>query len=85
MYSARASNTRCFCPHVLVLDEATSHLDLRHESRVNAAIHDLAVTRVVVAHRAETIASAARVIELKNGRIVFDGSADAYFLQAARA
>ena len=72
-------------PRVLVLDEATSHLDLRHESRVNAAIHDLAVTRVVVAHRAETIASAARVIELKNGRIVFDGSADAYFLQAARA
>ena len=72
-------------PRVLVLDEATSHLDLRHESQVNAAIHDLAVTRVVVAHRAETIASAARVIELKNGRIVFDGTADAYFLQAARA
>jgi len=51
-------------PRILVLDEATSHLDLAHEAKVNAAIRDLKLTRIIVAHRPETIASADRVVAL---------------------
>lgn len=51
-------------PKILVLDEATSHLDVFNERRVNQAIAGLKLTRIVVAHRPETIASAGRVISL---------------------
>lgn len=51
-------------PKILVLDEATSHLDVFNERRVNQAIAGLKLTRIVVAHRPETIASAGRVIAL---------------------
>ncbi len=51
-------------PHILVLDEATSHLDIAREKHVNHAIRDLNLTRIIVAHRPETIASADRVIDL---------------------
>jgi ATP-binding cassette, subfamily B, bacterial CvaB/MchF/RaxB len=51
-------------PRILLLDEATSHLDPTCEARVNAAISAMRITRIIVAHRAETIASADRVIQL---------------------
>lgn len=51
-------------PKILFLDEATSHLDTATEQAVNAAIRQLNITRVVIAHRPETIASVERVIEL---------------------
>ena len=51
-------------PQLLVLDEATSHLDADCERRVNRAVRALGITRLIVAHRAETIASADRVIVL---------------------
>lgn len=51
-------------PKILFLDEATSHLDLAREQQVNQAIAQLKLTRVIVAHRPETIASADRVIVL---------------------
>ena len=44
-------------PAILFLDEATSHLDISCEKRVNQAIRQLNITRVIVAHRPETIAS----------------------------
>lgn len=56
-------------PRILVLDEATSHLDVANERRVNDAIKSLALTRIIVAHRPETIAMADRVVEVANGRI----------------
>jgi ATP-binding cassette subfamily B protein RaxB len=59
-------------PKILVLDEATSHLDLQREQQVNAAVNTLRMTRLIVAHRPETIASAERVVMLNNGRIVLD-------------
>ncbi len=59
-------------PKILVLDEATSHLDLDNERKVNAAIRGLALTRITIAHRPETIASAERVVMLDGGRIVRD-------------
>ena len=55
-------------PKILVLDEATSHLDTHRERSVNEAVKRLKVTRVIIAHRPETIAIAERVIELKQGR-----------------
>lgn len=51
-------------PRILILDEATSHLDLSNESAINGALRNLDVTRIVVAHRPETVAAADRVIDL---------------------
>jgi ATP-binding cassette subfamily B protein RaxB len=59
-------------PQVLLLDEATSALDVDHERLVNQAIRKLELTRIIVAHRPETIASAARVIVLHDGRVSQD-------------
>jgi ATP-binding cassette, subfamily B, bacterial CvaB/MchF/RaxB len=61
-------------PKILFLDEATSHLDLACERAVNAAIQSLNITRVIVAHRPETISSAERVIAIEGGRITSDGA-----------
>ena len=61
-------------PRVLVLDEATSHLDLRNERSVNEAVRAMALTRVVVAHRPETIAVADRVVALAGGRVASDSA-----------
>ena len=68
-------------PQVLVLDEATSHLDIKREAEVNASIAGLNITRIVIAHRPETIGAAQRVIEMYRGRVVYDGPPDGYFAQ----
>jgi ATP-binding cassette, subfamily B, bacterial CvaB/MchF/RaxB len=57
-------------PRILFLDEATSHLDVGRERIVNDAVRKLTLTRIVVAHRPQTIASADRVLILEGGRIV---------------
>ncbi|MCD9027612.1 peptidase domain-containing ABC transporter [Luteimonas sp. BDR2-5] len=57
-------------PAILLLDEATSHLDVARERAINAAIASLPITRIVIAHRPETIRSADRVIALRDGRPV---------------
>ena len=59
-------------PKLLMLDEATSHLDVWNEKAVNAAIQKIQLTRVIVAHRPETIAMAERVVVLHQGRMVQD-------------
>jgi len=59
-------------PRILLLDEATSSLDVERERVVNQAVRQLALTRVIVAHRPETIASASRVIALADGRVAQD-------------
>ncbi|HET9023708.1 MAG TPA: peptidase domain-containing ABC transporter, partial [Burkholderiaceae bacterium] len=56
-------------PAVLFLDEATSHLDLRREGLINDSVRTLRFTRVLVAHRPQTIASADRVVVLDGGAI----------------
>lgn len=56
-------------PKFLLLDEATSHLDILNEQKVNAAIRDLKITRIIIAHRPETIISADRIFTLQNGGI----------------
>ena len=59
-------------PRLLILDEATSHLDLGSEQLVNAAIRQIALTRIIVAHRPETIAMAQRVVVLQQGKVIRD-------------
>ncbi|WP_313280319.1 peptidase domain-containing ABC transporter [Delftia tsuruhatensis] len=59
-------------PRILFLDEATSHLDVDAERQVNAAIQTLDITRIMIAHRPETIACADRIIELCQGRVIND-------------
>jgi ATP-binding cassette, subfamily B, bacterial CvaB/MchF/RaxB len=51
-------------PVALILDEATSHLDVAREKAVNQAVACFELTRIVIAHRPETIAMAERVIDL---------------------
>jgi ATP-binding cassette subfamily B protein RaxB len=52
-------------PSLLLLDEATSHLDADNEKAVSAAIRATRITRIIVAHRAETISSTDRIISLE--------------------
>ena len=49
-------------PKILFMDEATSHLDTALENDINNAIKQMQITRVIIAHRKETIASADREI-----------------------
>lgn len=55
-------------PSILFMDEATSHLDLKNESVINQSISGLSITRIIVAHRPSTIASADRIIDLSQLR-----------------
>ncbi|WP_254784523.1 peptidase domain-containing ABC transporter [Sphingomonas sp. OK281] len=56
-------------PRILVMDEGTAHLDIAHERAVNAAIGAMGITRIIIAHRQETIAAADRVLTLTSGRL----------------
>lgn len=49
-------------PKILLMDEATSHLNVEKEQEINEMIKSLNITRIMIAHRPETIASADRVI-----------------------
>ena len=56
-------------PKILLLDEATSHLDAENEATVLSSIEGLGITRIVIAHRKDTIHAADRVIRLdRKGR-----------------
>ena len=54
-------------PEVLFLDEASSHLDVINEAKINQNLKSLSITRIIVAHRPETIAMADEVYLLQNG------------------
>jgi ATP-binding cassette, subfamily B, bacterial len=65
-------------PRILILDEATSALDYESEKLVQAAIDYLAQgrTTITIAHRLSTIRSADRIVVLKEGQLVAEGSWD---------
>lgn len=65
-------------PKIMALDEATSHLDVRNERIISDKLSELNIIRVVVAHRPETIASAKRVIALRNGIVFEDVPIESY-------
>ena len=65
-------------PAVMILDEATSHLDNENEAHVQAALDEAlrGRTALVIAHRLSTIRDADRIVVLDGGRIVEEGSHD---------
>jgi ABC-type multidrug transport system fused ATPase/permease subunit len=65
-------------PRILVLDEATSNVDLRTEGRIEAGLRRLLAgrTAIVIAHRLSTIRQAGRIVVLDQGRIVEQGTHD---------
>ncbi|WP_299539258.1 peptidase domain-containing ABC transporter [uncultured Herbaspirillum sp.] len=56
-------------PRILLLDEASSQLDLENERKINEELADIQLTRIVIAHRPETIASCDRIVMLHQGKI----------------
>jgi len=62
-------------PAVVILDEATSHLDSENEAAVQAALADALVgrTAIVIAHRLSTITDADQILVVDDGRIVESG------------
>jgi ATP-binding cassette, subfamily B, bacterial CvaB/MchF/RaxB len=56
-------------PRVLALDEATSHLDIANEKLVTQELARMQITRIIVAHRPETIAGAQRVVVMQDGKV----------------
>ena len=59
-------------PEILILDEATSHLDTENEQTIMQAIHQLQgkMTMLVIAHRQSTIANADVLYQIEKGRVV---------------
>ena len=68
---ARALNKN---PRILIFDEATSAMDNITQNRIKKILDGLNITRIVVAHRLSTITNVHRIIMLKEGRIVEQGS-----------
>ncbi len=63
-------------PDVLFLDEATSHLDVESEEKIQDSLHVFFknVTALVIAHRLTTIKEMDRILVLEGGRIIESGS-----------
>ena len=57
-------------PKLLLLDEATSQLDVANEFRIAQQIRGLSMTRIIVAHRPETIREASRVLRVESGQVI---------------
>lgn len=54
------------------MDEATSHLDIERERFINSTISQLNITRIIIAHRKETIFSSQRILSLSKGSVSQD-------------
>ncbi len=57
-------------PKLLVMDEGTAHLDTETEQQVSLAIAAMGITRIIIAHRSETIASADRLFMAAGGKLI---------------
>src|SRR5688572_22680540 len=61
-------------PAILLLDEASSHLDVASEARLNANLEQLRCTRIVIAHRLSAVRAANQILVMQHGRVVERGS-----------
>ena len=61
-------------PSILLLDEASSHLDVASEADLNAHLERLRCTRIVIAHRLSAVRTADQILVLRNGRVVERGT-----------
>ncbi|WP_281556658.1 peptidase domain-containing ABC transporter [Thalassomonas sp. RHCl1] len=57
-------------PDILFMDEATSHLDIKNEAKISKQISKLNITRIIIAHRPETINQAGQVLQLEQGQLL---------------
>ena len=60
-------------PEVLLLDEATCHLDVETEASINEALASIACTRIIVTHRIDIARKADTITVMRNGEIVERG------------
>jgi ATP-binding cassette, subfamily B, bacterial len=65
-------------PRILILDEATSNVDVRTESQIEHGLRRLLAgrTAIVIAHRLSTIRGAGRIVVLDHGRVAEQGTHD---------
>ena len=68
-------------PDILFLDEASSHLDMANEAQINHHLKSLNMTRIIVAHRPQSIAMADKVYRLANGNLHPCSPADVFGTQ----
>ena len=73
-------------PGVVILDEATAHLDSESEAAVQAALSEALVgrTAIVIAHRLSTVRAADQIAVLEHGRVVETGTHDELLAAAGR-
>jgi len=57
-------------PRLLIMDEGTAHLDAAHEKAVNDAISEMGITRIIIAHRKETIEAASQIYLMHLGSLI---------------
>jgi ATP-binding cassette subfamily B protein RaxB len=68
-------------PRILFMDEGTSHLDVEREREVNRSLADLRITRIVIAHRPETVRAADRILLFRDGQLA--DATESEFLDAS--
>ncbi|MEI8149456.1 MAG: ATP-binding cassette domain-containing protein, partial [Actinomycetes bacterium] len=70
-------------PSIVILDEATAHLDSENEALVQAALEHALVgrTSIVIAHRLSTVQKADQILVLENGYLVESGKHDVLITQ----
>ncbi|HZG07508.1 MAG TPA: peptidase domain-containing ABC transporter [Allosphingosinicella sp.] len=56
-------------PKLLVIDEGTAHLDPATERKVNAVVGTMGITRIIIAHRSETVSAAQKSFMLFDGQL----------------
>ncbi|WP_307734480.1 peptidase domain-containing ABC transporter [Xanthomonas albilineans] len=56
-------------PQILILDEATSQLDQACEARIDRAVRQLDISRIIISHRPSTVAMADRVLNIEGGHV----------------
>ncbi len=61
-------------PRILILDEATSHLDVQTEQEIHRNLDALRCTKVVIAHRLTTVRNADEILVMEQGRVVERGT-----------